>query len=271
MTVNVEIISIGNELLIGKIQNTNAYWLSQQITALGASVQRETIIPDVIPTIAECIREAAARKSHFIITTGGLGPTFDDKTMQAAAVALGQKVVVNPEALKFVKTRIAQYFKERGEPTEFQMNPPRLKMAMLPKNAQVVENPIGTAPAMRAVIGESELYVLPGIPREMGAIFTETIAPRILEAAGSEVFAQRSLFVEEIESKLAPLIDRVMADNVGVYVKSHPMGSDGRPKVELHLTMTDAVEKNPVQSVAKAARELSALILAGDGVILGEA
>ena len=268
MSVNVEIISIGNELLIGKIQNTNAYWLAQQITALGACVQRETTIPDVISIIAECIREAATRKPQFIITTGGLGPTFDDKTMQAAGVALGQKVVVNPEAVEFVKTRIAEYFRSRGQPTEFEMNPPRLKMAMLPEHAEVIVNPIGSAPSIRAFIGESELYVLPGIPREMEAIFTETIAPRIVAATGSEVFAQRSLFVEEIESKLAPLIDKVMANNVGVYIKSHPMGSDGRPKVELHLTMTGTAEKKPAEAVAKAAKELSALIAAKGGLVL---
>jgi len=99
----------------------------------------------------------------------------------------------------------------RGLPAEFEMNPPRLKMAMLPEHAEVVENPIGTAPSIHAVIGDSELYVLPGIPKEMEAIFTQTIAPRISAATGSEVFAQRSLFVEEIESKLAPLIDKVMA------------------------------------------------------------
>jgi nicotinamide-nucleotide amidase len=269
MTINVEILCIGNELLIGKIQNTNSHWLAQQITSMGANVQRITTVPDIVSTIAECIRETAARKPRFIITTGGLGPTFDDKTMQAAAVALDQNISLNAVALEMVKTRITEYFRKHSLPLDLEMTPPRLKMAMLPERAEVVVNPVGTAPSICAVIGESELYVLPGIPREMEAIFTQTIAPKIRLATGSEIFAQSSIFTEDIgESKLAPLIDVVMMHNRGVYVKSHPLPSEGKAREELHLTMTEVAEKNPDEAVAKASKELCALILENGGVIL---
>ena len=88
MAVEVEIICIGNELLIGKILNTNAHSLALQATALGANVKRVTVIQDIVEEIAATINEAVARKPRFIITTGGLGPTFDDKTFQGVAAAL---------------------------------------------------------------------------------------------------------------------------------------------------------------------------------------
>jgi molybdenum cofactor synthesis domain-containing protein len=268
LTVNVEIISIGNELLIGKIQNTNAYWLSQQITALGANVQRETTIPDIIPEIAQTIREAAARKPQFIITTGGLGPTFDDKTLQGLAKAMNHDVVVNPQAFEMVKEKCVEYAKKRNMPAEVEMTPPRVKMAMLPQNTEPIANPIGSAPAARAEIGETVLFTLPGVPVEMEAIFTQTIAPLIRKAVGLSVFCQKSIFAEGIfESRLAPLIDRVMQDNAGVYVKSHPVRSDGKPGTELHLTMTACKEQHPDSALQRAANQLSKLIVENGGIV----
>jgi nicotinamide-nucleotide amidase len=268
LTVNVEIISIGNELLIGKIQNTNAHWLSQQITALGANVQRETTIPDIIPEIAQTICEAAAREPQFIITTGGLGPTFDDKTLQGLAKALNQDTAVNPQALEMVREKCVEYAKKRNMPAEVEMTPPRVKMAMLPQNTEPVTNPIGTAPGARVEIGGAVLFTLPGVPVEMEAIFTQTIAPLIGKAVGSNVFCQHSIFAEGIfESRLAPLIDRVMEDNLGVYVKSHPLRSDGKPGTELHLTMSACQEQQPALALQRAADQLSKLIVENGAIV----
>ncbi len=105
MTIDIEIICIGNELLIGKIKDTNAHYLAKQVTQLGANVKRITVIQDIIEEIAKTINEAIARKPQFIITTGGLGPTFDDKTLQGIAEALNRKLEVNPKALVMVKQR----------------------------------------------------------------------------------------------------------------------------------------------------------------------
>lgn len=269
MTVDVEIICIGNELLIGKIMNTNAHWLAGQITGLGANVRRITVIRDIVEEIATCIKEVAARKPQFLITTGGLGPTFDDKTLQGVAKALNQKLTVNSTALGIVKEKCVEYFNKRGMPSEVEMTPPRVKMAMLPENVEVVVNPIGTAPSVRSKINETTLFVLPGVPVEMEAIFTQSIAPLIKQAVGSGVFCQRSIFANGIvESRLAPLIDIVMRDNGGVYIKSHPMGSDSKPRGELHLTITESVEQKPAETLAKAVKELGALIEANGGVVL---
>ncbi len=171
LTVNVEVICIGNELLIGKIENTNATWLAKQISRLGANLTRVTVIQDIVEEIADTINEVVARKPQFIITTGGLGPTFDDMTLQGVAKALNRKLEVNPEALAFVKQRCTEYAKKRGYPTEIELTQPRVKMATLPERTEVVNNPIGTAPGIRVDIYRTVLFVLPGVPPEMEAIF----------------------------------------------------------------------------------------------------
>jgi molybdenum cofactor synthesis domain-containing protein len=267
VAVNVEVICIGNELLIGKIENTNATWLAKQISRLGVYLTRVTVIRDILEEIADTVNEVLARKPQFIITTGGLGPTFDDMTLQGVAKALNRKLEVNLEALEFVKQRCTEYSKKRGYPTEIELTLPRVKMATLPERTEVVNNPIGTAPSVRVDVYGTVLFVLPGVPPEMEAIFVESIAPLLKEAALGRVFCERSVFTENIfESKLAPLIDRVMSDNSGVYVKSHPFNKT-KPQVELHLTINAAQECNPAEKLRKAAEQLADLIAKIGGTI----
>lgn len=268
MTVNIEIICIGNELLIGKVKDTNAHYLAKHATELGANVKRVTVIQDTIEGIASCICDAIARKPQFIITTGGLGPTFDDKTLQGLAKALNCKLEVNPEALRVVEQKCIEYAKKRGYPAEIELTLPRVKMATLPGKTEPVNNPVGTAPGVRAKLQETVLFALPGVPVEMEAIFTETIVPLIKQAVGSSVFCEQSVFAVNIfESRLAPLIDKVMSDNVGVYVKSHPIRSENKPGIELHLTIVANQEHKPTEKLVKAAKELAVLIKANGGAV----
>jgi len=240
LTVDLEIICISNELLIGKVLNTNAHWLAKQATMLAAQVKRVTVIQDFIPEIAATLQEALARKPQFIITTGGLGPTFDDKTLEGIAGGLKRKLEVNPQALEMVQQRSNQYAKKRGLPP-VEMTKPRIKMAILPEGTKFVSNPIGTAACIQVDLPNTKIFVLPGVPAEMEAIFNETIAPIIKQATGGLVFCERSMHLEGMgESVLAPYIDQVMAQFSGVYIKSHPLGLsvNGKPQIELHLTIT---------------------------------
>ena len=268
MTADVEIVCVGNELLIGKVENTNAFWLSKQATHLGANVKRVTVIQDTVEEIAAAISEAIARKPQFIITTGGLGPTFDDKTLQGIAKALNRKLEVNPKALAMVKQRCLDYAKKQQWPTQIELTPRRVKMATLPEKTEPVNNPIGTAPGVRVNLEGTVLFALPGVPSEMEAIFSETISPLLKRAVGGSVFCERSIFADAImESQLAPLIDRVMSDNVGVYIKSHPMHTENKPHIEVHLTITAKPEQEPAQKLRKAAQELTGLIVENGGRI----
>jgi len=266
VTVDVEIICIGNELLIGKIENTNAYWLAKQITAIGASVRRITVVQDIVEEIAASINEAVARKPQFIITTGGLGPTFDDKTFQGIAKALNQKLVVNADAFEMVKQKCIEWAEKRRMPAEIEMTPPRVKMAVFPENTEPITNPIGTAPGLQVHVEGVALFALPGVPREMEAIFTQTIVPLIKKSVGAGIFCELSIFIDDIfESRLAPLIDLVMDDNPDIYIKSHALRTERG--LELHLTSFSDENKNCSGALEKAAKELTVLIKANGGVV----
>jgi nicotinamide-nucleotide amidase len=261
--VNMEIISIGNELLIGKIQNTNQHWLSKQATQLGVTVTRATIIRDTVAEIAQTIKETIHRKPEFIITTGGLGPTFDDKTFEAVASALNQPLEVNPKALQFVKEK-CEAWAIKNHSGKVEMTGPRVKMATVPKGTQPINNPLGSAPGLRVDLEGTVLFILPGVPREMEAIFNESIAPALRLEVGELKFYERSLFADCIaEGALAPLIDVVMRGNDGIYIKSHPMGSKGKPHIELHMTMT--TKENGQEKLKAAIQQLAALIEANGG------
>ncbi|MEM3693264.1 MAG: nicotinamide mononucleotide deamidase-related protein [Candidatus Bathyarchaeia archaeon] len=268
MAINphVELISIGEELLIGKIANTNAQFLARRIVSLGGRVRRITVVGDDVDVIAETIRESLSRKPNLIITTGGLGPTFDDKTLEGIARALGRSLVLDDEALKMVKERYAHLSSLRGQ--TYELTPARLKMAKIPEGSSALHNPVGTAPGVLIKLEGCFLVALPGVPSEMEAIFEESIAP-IIRNLSKSVFHEKSLRVEGIfESDLAPLIDVAMRENATVYVKSHPRMEEGKGYIELHLTTSSETLEKAKESIERTAEILRELIQQRGGSIL---
>jgi molybdenum cofactor synthesis domain-containing protein len=236
LTGNVEIISAGNELLIGKTLNTNAQWLAKRLTVLGLNVRRMVTVSDDIEEIETAVKEAISRRPDFLITTGGLGPTFDDKTLEGIAKALNVVLALNADALKMIQDKYRKYAKQQGL-KKIELTPARVKMAKLPKGAKPLPNPLGTAPGVQAKYDKVLIISLPGVPPEMEAIFKNSVAPAIREFTGDVTFFEASLGISGLmESELAPIIDRVMRDNSYVYIKSHPKGAERTPQIELHLS-----------------------------------
>ena len=266
----MEIICVGNELLIGKTLNTNAQWLSKRATAVGIAVKRVTVVADEVEEIASAVREALQRKPQFVITTGGLGPTFDDKTLEGIAKALNRKLEVNAKALQMIKKKYETYAREkRVEKVELTQS--RIKMATIPERTEPVSNRVGTAPGIRANVDETILIALPGVPSEMEAIFEETIAPLLKQASGGNVFHEKSIYADNImESTLAPLIDKVMHDNPGVYVKSHPKGEENKPHIEIHFSIKAKDTEKPEEKLQKAIIQLSSLIKKSNGKVFSD-
>jgi len=272
MTHHIEIICVGNELLIGKIANTNAQWLAKRITTMGLNVNRITVASDDVEEIATVVEEAIKRKPRILITTGGLGPTFDDKTLEGIAKALNQPLKVQREAIKMIEQRYHQYLKEGKIEEKIELTPPRIKMATLPENAQPLHNPVGTAPAVLAKHNDTTIIALPGVPSEMEAIFDESVQPMLKKVAGNAVFYETSLGVDGImESDLAPVIDKTMHDNPYIYIKSHPgQRGEGRPHLELHLSTTAQDSKTAKNRIAKALLQITELAQAKGGKIKPE-
>jgi nicotinamide-nucleotide amidase len=260
MIGEMEIICVGNELLIGKTLNTNAQWLSKRATAIGIAVKRITVVADDVDEIVSAVREALQRKPHFILTTGGLGPTFDDKTLEGIAKALNRKLEINTKALKMVKEKYEAYARERRT-EKVELTQSRIKMATIPQKTEPVPNPVGTAPGVRVGLEGTILIALPGVPSEMGAIFEETVAPLLKHASGDITFYEKSMYADNImESTLAPLIDKVMHDNPSVYIKSHPKGEENKPHMEIHFSIKAKDAEKPEEKLQKAIVQLSSLV-----------
>jgi len=250
----VEILSVGNELLLGNTVNTNASWLSSQVTCLGGEVTRVTTVRDKLGEISGATKEALQRRPDFLITTGGIGPTFDDMTLQAVAKALGRRVKLDKEAVRLIREHYARRFHESIKFTK-----PRLKMARIPTGSSPIHNPVGTAPAVSLSVSRTRVFCLPGVPSEMMAIFQESISKRIHAKAGGKIFSEKWIKISGImESTLAPIIDHVMSQWAGVYIKSHPRGAEanGRPHIELHFSTFSGKPTRGTQSISGALKEM---------------
>jgi nicotinamide-nucleotide amidase len=172
--MDATIIAIGDELLLGKTVNNNAAYLSRQLAALGIGTRRQLVVGDVDADIVAALEQARAL-APIALTTGGLGPTDDDRTLAVAADYLGLELVLHQPTLKEIERRFAR----RGIP----MPPVNVGQARVPAGSQVLANALGTAPG---IIVEAEGFVLcllPGVPAEMEYIFEHGFAP-FLEKKG---------------------------------------------------------------------------------------
>jgi len=189
-------------------------------------------VGDCVEEVSSVTKEILRRRPHFLITSGGLGPTFDDITILSMSKAMGIPLVVNREALDQIKARYREIFSSR----RFTLSKFRVKMATFPIGSKPIPNPVGAAPGMMCEFRKTKVICLPGVPEELRAIFSEHVAPLIKLAAGAHGHISRSVRVSKIfESELAPLIDRVMRREGKVYVKSHPDGGEGRNRSRIRL------------------------------------
>jgi len=264
-----ELIAIGNELLIGRTLNTNIYWISGEITRLGGFVRRATVVRDELNEISAAVREALQRKSDWIITTGGLGPTFDDMTLEGVAIALKRKLVLNKKALEYM-TISYERAKKQGLIKSYELTEARRKMILLPEHSRALPNSAGTAPGVITKKGNCMVVCLPGVPSEMKAIMKESIIPEISKAIGPSYFCEGILIVSKvIESNLAPFLKKAMKNNPKAYVKSHPKGIvDGASRIELSITATSSSKNTADKIVNSTLDEMQKAVLKLNGTIL---
>ncbi len=262
--------------MIGKTLNTNATWLAKRVTSLGLMVKRITVVADDVDEIAGVLREALRRRPKFILTTGGLGPTFDDKTLEGIAKGLNRKLQISEKALKMVRGRYEMYLKQ-GKIERIELTPARIKMATFPERTNPLPNPVGTAPAMIAKVKGVSIIALPGVPPEMEAIFNQSLAEIIKRKSGKSRFFEASIYVDDImESNLAPLIDQVMKEYPRVYIKSHvytkfQVASEGQKShIELHFSTTALDAHTGQVNLNSATARLSELIKMNGGRIGNE-
>lgn len=204
-TPTAAVLIIGNEILSGKTQDTNVAFLGKSLAALGISLREARVVRDEPEVIAAVVNELRACHTY-VFTTGGIGPTHDDLTAESIALAFGVKLVLNEDA----KSRL-----ERGMGG---LNEARLKMAMVPEGASLVDNPISHAPGFRI----DNVYVLAGIPNVARAMF-ESIVPEL--GRGAPILSE-SIDLYMRESELAAALDAIAKSHPEVEIGSYPFRRD---------------------------------------------
>ena len=228
MSLDIEIITVGDELLNGTVTDTNSAWLGQALARLGASVHWRQTVPDLMDDIVAALRLGCGR-ADVVIVGGGLGPTSDDLTAAAAAQFLGVPVETHPEALAQVRARYAKVGRATRAIDE--------KQASLPQGCTVLENPVGTAPAFSIASGRATAMFLPGVPHEWRTLNERYVLPEIerrLRAAGQPppVVATWKLF-GVTESGLAHIVTDLGTEGLGVHYRAH------FPEIHLTVESTD--------------------------------
>ena len=220
--MQAEIVSIGTELLLGEIVDTNAAHIARQLTTIGLNLYYKATVGDNEERIA-AVLEQALQRSGIVIATGGLGPTVDDVTREAVARATGRPLEFRPELAAQIET----FFGKRG----VQMSENNLRQARLPRGAIAINNPVGTAPAFIVEGPTGIVIVLPGVPSEMRYLLEHSVLPYLRTRLGlKSVIRVRNLHTAGIGESMvdAQIGDLERAANPTVGLSAHPGQTDIR-------------------------------------------
>ncbi len=223
MIANAEILAIGDELCYGRVYDKNSFWLADQVTHLGVFVKRITCTRDDVDEICSVLKEMLDRNPHFIFITGGLGPTEDDKTIEALSKLTCRHIIVDKNILKKMS--------ERRKLLSSQLLPHHYKMSSTLDGAKCLPNPIGWAPLMILKIKKTTIFTMPGPPKEAQNCFKHYLAKEIQNATNYYSFAKRVMVTMRSEPEISPLVNKIVKTFSNVYLK--PLVSEAIPNVGL--------------------------------------
>jgi nicotinamide-nucleotide amidase len=241
--MQIEILVIGFEILQGKFLDTNSNWMAKRVAKYGHILSRITTIGDIKEEISSTINEILKRKPDIVITSGGLGPTFDDITIQSVASGLNREVKLDPQAYKLVK-RIYEKAFDKGILKLREMTKEREKMAYLPVGSIMLPNPVGVAPGVKIQEGKTAIFLFPGVPTEIKKMFREYIQPILTDRKGK--FIEKGFRLNGIgESQLAPYITKLHEENPKIWIKTHPLTEYG-VTIEISITAYNLENANKI-------------------------
>lgn len=212
------LVVVGNEVLSGKTQDSNSYFAARQLRAIGVALQRIAVIPDEIPLIAAEVSHCASRFA-VVLTSGGVGPTHDDVTMDGVAEAFGRKLVMHPELERLIRTHMAD-----------RLTAAALKMAAVPEGAV-----LNSAGDLRfPTIQLENVYILPGIPQIFEAKLTA-----LLGRFATDPYFMRTIYTSAAEGAIAEHLNRCLALYPDLLLGSYPRIGDPDYRVKLTLESKD--------------------------------
>src|SRR6476620_11630223 len=226
--MQIEVICTGDEVLTGKIVNTNFSYIAQKLEDVGLAVRWGTTVGDDRETLLAAFLEAGQR-ADAVIVNGGLGPTVDDLSQEIAAKAAGDELVLNEQWLATME----EFFRRRSRV----MSPNNRKQAMLPSSCEILDNPIGTACGFAMDIAKARFFFTPGVPRELRRMLDEQIIPRLLAKSGTQTaihlkrFHSYGLGESHVDALLKGVEDLVPDGSVKLGFRAH------YPQLETKLTV----------------------------------
>jgi nicotinamide-nucleotide amidase len=248
--VRVDVLAIGTELLLGQIVDTNSSWIGEQLALAGLDTCEHRKVGDNLPRMVDALREMLD-KADAVIVCGGLGPTPDDVTREAIAEVMGVPLERREELI----TAIAALFGVRGR----DMPANNLRQADIPVGADVIPNPIGTAPGIKAEIDGKAVYAVPGVPYEMQQMVTDHVLPDVLERSGERaVILSRSLKTwGTSESGLAEMIAHRVDAQTNPTIAFLARGIEG---LIVRITAKGATEDEARELIEKEEQELRSIL-----------
>lgn len=212
--MKAEIISVGTELLLGDIVNTNSQYIAKELASIGIEVYHQSTVGDNVDRLYECFKESLER-SDVVITTGGLGPTTDDLTKEVAAKYFGQELKLHEPSWEYIKSLI----ESRGK----KVAPNNKKQAYFPESAIVLKNNNGTAPGAVLRQDNKAIIVLPGPPREMVAMFNESVMPYLKQFTEDKLISKTlrlyGIGESDLELDILDIINEQSNPTVALYAK----------------------------------------------------
>jgi len=215
------LIIIGNEILSGRTLDKNTQYIAQNLAQIGVQMQEVRIIPDVIDTIITTVQHFS-RTYDYVFTTGGIGPTHDDKTAAAVAKAFAVDLIHHPQA----HAALVDHYGGKEH-----MNEGRIKMTQIPQGASLITNPVSVAPGFK--IGN--VHVMAGVPKIMQGMLSH-ILPTL---EGGDIIQSRQMVVNMAESEIAPILSQLEQEFETIDIGSYPKYKDGKPEVTIILRSTD--------------------------------
>jgi nicotinamide-nucleotide amidase len=268
--MHIEILCTGDEVLTGKIVNTNFSYISQKLEDVGLAVRWGTTVGDDRETLLQAFL-AAGQRADAVIVNGGLGPTVDDLSQEIAAQAAGVELVLHEGWM----ARMEERFRQRGRV----MPPNNRKQALLPAGAELIDNPVGTACGFAVDIGKARFYFTPGVPRELYRMLEEQVLPRLLARSGQQTtiylkrFHSYGLGESHVDEILKGVEDFAPDGSVKLGFRTH------YPQLETKLTVRgrdmDDIQVKLAPVAQEVRRRLGNFIIAEDdqtleGVVLAQ-
>ena len=236
------IIVIGDEILSGRTKDKNIGWLAESLGAQGIKLCEARVIPDVRQTIIDTVQHLS-KEYDLVFTSGGIGPTHDDITTEAVAAAFGKQVIRHPEA----EAVLIKHYQN----TDLEFNAARQKMADIPEDADLIDNPLSAAPGFTL----GNVHVLPGVPSILQAMF-EGLRARL---PGGVVMTRLTVQCETGEGTIATILASVEAKHDGISIGSYPWFKPGNFGTAVVVSGLDpTVTQRAAAEVAAAVRDSGA-------------